>query len=235
MTSVLTPHALDLVCLFASIALFTLYNVFIWYKLRRDPIYTIQGAANIARKTWVVSVMEEKKDILAVQTLRNSTMAATFMASTAILLSVGVLSLTGQADNLGRTWHAVNLFGSTEQSTFVLKLVVLLANLFIAFFSFSNSIRLYHHVGFMINVPCMEGNYSTSFTFVAMQLNRAAHQFHIGMRAFYFMVPLVFWLFGPVLLVGSTLLMIAVVFILDKTPLLHYDYIAQEGQGGCRI
>ena len=235
MSSALSPHAMDLFCLLVSIAFFSLYNLFIWHKLKHDPIYTIQGASNLARKAWVVNIMEEKNGILAVQTLRNSTMAATFMASTAILLSVGVLSLTGQGENMGRTWHAVNIFGSTEQSTLALKLVVLLINLFIAFFSFSNSIRLFNHVGFMINVPCSEGNYSTSFTFVAMQLNRAAHQFHLGMRAFYFMVPLIFWLFGPLLLVASTVLMILVVFLLDKTPRMHYDYIAPQGQGSCRL
>jgi uncharacterized membrane protein len=231
----LSPHVLDLACLATSIVLFSLYNLFIWWKLKSDPIYTIQGANNLARKAWVVSVMEEKNDILAVQTLRNSTMAATFMASTAILLTVGVLSLTGQGENLSRTWQSVNIFGSTAQSTLALKLVVLLVNLFIAFFSFSNSIRLFNHVGFMINVPCTEGNYSTSFTFVAMQLNRAANQFHNGMRAFYFMVPLTLWLFGPLLLIAATILMIAVVFMFDKTPSMHYDYISQEDKKGCRI
>ena len=216
MQELLSPHVLDLACLFASLLMFSLYNLFIWWRLKSDPIYTIQGATSLARRAWVVSVMEEKNDILAVQTLRNSTMAATFLASTAILLSVGVLSLTGQADNLGHTWHTLNLFGSTEQSTLTLKLLVLLINLFIAFFSFSSSIRLYNHVGFMVNVPCTEGNYSSSLTFVSMQLNRAASHFHVGMRAFYYVVPLVFWLFGPLFLLGSTVLMILVVYSLVR-------------------
>ena len=220
-----SPHVLDLLCLLVSILMFTLYNVFIWWKLKSNPIYTIQGATNLARRAWVVNVMEEKNDILAVQTLRNSNMAATFLASTAILLSVGVLTLTGQAENLGHTWHSLNVFGSTEQSTLALKLLMLLVNLFIAFFSFSSSIRMYNHVGFMINVPCTDGNFSTSFTFVAMQLNRAASYFHNGIRAFYFLIPLIFWLFGPILLLVSTLFMILVVFYLDKTPKLYSDYI----------
>lgn len=230
----LTPHFLDLLCLLASVAMFSLYNVFIWWKLKSNPIYTIQGATNLARRAWVVNIMEEKNDILAVQTLRNSTMAATFLASTAILLSVGVLSLTAQAEHMGTTWQALNLFGSTERSTLALKLLVLLINLFIAFFSFSSSVRLYNHVGFMINIPCSDGDYSTSFTFVAMQLNRAASHFHLGMRAFYFMVPLVFWIFGPLFLVGSTALMILVVFFLDKTKKMHSDYISAYHRS-CKI
>lgn len=231
----LAPHFLDVVCLLVSITMFTLYNVFIWRKLKSDPIYTIQGASNLARRAWVVTVMEEKNDILAVQTLRNSTMAATFLASTAILLSVGVLSLTGQLDTIGTTWHSLNIFGSTEQSTLALKILVLLVNLFIAFFSFSSSIRMYNHVGFMINVPCMDGNYSSSMTFVAMQLNRAASHFHFGMHAFYFLVPLVFWFFGPLLLVFSTLAMICVVYCLDRTSKMYCDYMTPFSMKSCNL
>ncbi|WP_243311280.1 DUF599 domain-containing protein [Fundidesulfovibrio agrisoli] len=231
----LSPHVLDLLCLGLSILMFTCYNVFIWWKLKTDPIYTIQGATNLARRAWVVQIMEEKNDILAVQTLRNATMAGTFLASTAILLSVGVLSLTGQADNLGQTWHALNILGSTQKNTLALKLLVLLINLFIAFFSFSSSIRLYNHVGFMINVPCADGNYSTSLTFVAMQLNRAARHFHNGMLAFYYLVPLIFWIFGPLFLLGSTMLMICVVFFLDRTPKLYCDYITAYEQMSCKL
>jgi uncharacterized membrane protein len=215
--------------------MFTLYNIFIWWKLKSNPIYTIQGATNLARRAWVVNIMEEKNDILAVQTLRNSTMAATFLASTAILLSVGVLSLTGQAENLGTTWHMLNIFGSTERSTLALKLLVLLINLFIAFFSFSSSIRLYNHVGFMINTPCTDGNYSSSLTFVAIQLNRAANHFHFGMRAFYFLIPLVFWIFGPLLLIGATIATILVVYFLDRTPPLYCDYITPYGMKSCKM
>lgn len=232
---ILSPHILDLFALALSILMFTLYNIFIWWKLKSNPIYTIQGATNLARRAWVVNIMEEKNDILAVQTLRNSTMAATFLASTAILLSVGVLSLTGQAENLGTTWHMLNIFGSTERSTLALKLLVLLINLFIAFFSFSSSIRLYNHVGFMINTPCTDGNYSSSLTFVAIQLNRAANHFHFGMRAFYFLIPLVFWIFGPLLLIGATIATILVVYFLDRTPPLYCDYITPYGMKSCKM
>jgi uncharacterized membrane protein len=129
----------------------------------------------------------------------------------------------------------VNILGSTEQSTLVLKLLVLLVNLFIAFFSFSTSIRLYNHVGFMINVPCQDRDYSTSFTFVALQLDRAAGYFHLGMRAFYFLVPLVFWLFGPLFMLAATLAVIAVVFTIDKTPRMDYDKLCTMGdQSACR-
>lgn len=221
----IAPHLLDIICLVISIVLFSMYHVFIWWKLKKNPIFTLYGAAKLTRTSWVVNIMEENNDILAVQTLRNSTMAATFLASTAVLLAVGVLTLSGQSEKLGETWHAVNLFGSTAQSTLTLKLLIILANLFISFFSFSFSIRLYNHVGFMINVP-EDVNLGTSFTFVAMQLNKAAKYFHAGILSYYFLVPLVFWLFGPLLMVASTVVVIVIMYIIEKTPKLDCGYLA---------
>ncbi len=235
MNEIIAPHLLDMVCLAISTGLFTSYHLYVMWKLKTNPIYSLFGATQLAKTAWVVNIMEEKKDILAVQTLRNSTMAATFLASTSILLAVGVLTLSGQADKLGQTWHAVNLFGSTAESTMTLKLLVILANLFIAFFSFSFSIRLFSHAGFIVNTPSADGNYGTSFTFVAMQLNKAGSYFHIGMRAYYFLIPLIFWLFGPLLMVASTIIVVALISHIEKTPKLDCGYLAQFYKQTCAL
>lgn len=235
MNDFIAPHLLDMICLAISTGLFTFYHLFVMWKLKTNPIYSLYGATQLAKTAWVVNIMEEKKDILAVQTLRNSTMAATFLASTSILLAVGVLTLSGQGDKLGQTWHAVNMFGSTAQSTMTLKLLVILANLFIAFFSFSFSIRLFSHAGFIVNTPSADGNYGTSITFVAMQLNKAGSYFHLGMRAYYFLIPLIFWLFGPLLMVLSTVIVVALISYIEKTPKLDCGYLAQFYKQTCAL
>jgi hypothetical protein len=38
------------------------------------------------------------------------------------------------------------------------------------------------------------------------------------MRAFYYIVPLLFWLFGPLLLVGSAVVLISFLYHLDRAP-----------------
>lgn len=216
--NVFPPHHIDIIAIVISVALFILYNMFVWHKLRANPLYTVQGVSEEARERWVVSVLEEKNGILAVQTLRNSTMVATFMASTSVLLAMGVLSLTGQAENIGHAWHALNIFGSTAQAILDLKVLIMLLDLFIAFFCFSSSIRLYNHVGFMIGTYAAGENRSTQRWLITMYINRAAHHFYTGMRAFYFIVPLVFWIFGAQFLLAGTLLMIGIVHALDRTP-----------------
>jgi Predicted membrane protein len=201
------------------------YHLFLHCKVRRNPAYTVQAVNVIARTAWVESVMAGGKDILAVQTLRNSTMAATFLASTAVLLTMGVLTLSGQGDKADSTWHVLNAVGATHSGIWLTKLLLMLLDLFIAFFSFSVSIRIYNHVGYMINVPLSAERKALSPRHVAIHLNRAGHFYSVGMRAYYFLVPLVFWLFGPHFMLLATAALIYVLYRLDRAPkVLEEDY-----------
>lgn len=213
----------DFGALVISILLFALYHVYLARKEKLNPAYTVKAVNIIARTAWVENIMREGKDILAVQTLRNSTMAATFLASTAVLLIIGVLSLSGQADKLESTWHVLNVLGAKHSELWMLKLLMVLCDLFVAFFSFSMSIRIFNHVGFMINVPLAMNQKSISPAHVAIHLNRGGRFYSLGMRAYYFAVPLLFWLFGPLLLLLSTVALIAVLYQIDRAPKVLVD------------
>ena len=115
-------YTFDLVFFFLSVALYSAYNLYIRHKEAVAPGFTIHGISRSARIQWVASVIENKNGILAVQTLRNATMASTFMASTSVLLAVGVLSLTGNGENVRHTWHSLNFFGSVESDMFAFKI-----------------------------------------------------------------------------------------------------------------
>lgn len=201
--------------------LLIIYHLYLRHRTRKNPQYTVQAVNKLARTAWVETIMAEgKPDVIAVQTLRNSTMAATFLASTAVLLIIGVLSLSGQGERLSGTWHALNLVGTTRTDLWLGKLLILLVDLFVAFFSFSMSVRVYNHVGYMINVPIKLNHRSISPRHVAAHLNQAGKYYSIGMRAYYFLVPLVFWLFGPHFMLVSTILLIAVLSRIDRAPKL---------------
>jgi len=93
------PHTYNTASFAASTLLIIFYHLFLRRKIRMNFTYTVQTINAIARTAWVETIMREKKDILPVQTLRNSTMAATFLASTAVLLIIGVLTLS-ESDKL---------------------------------------------------------------------------------------------------------------------------------------
>jgi uncharacterized membrane protein len=209
----------DISSLAAGLVLLAAYHIYLRLKLRRNPHYTIQAVNRAARSAWVKGVMlDESRSLLAVQTLRNSTMAATFLASTAVLLIIGTLTLSEQTDKLASTWQSLNMVGSLHPGLWTAKLLFLLSNFFIAFFSFAMSVRLYNHVGYQLNVPLKERPSYINPRSVAFHLNRAGYYYSIGMRAYYFAVPLVFWLFGPLFMLAAALVLIAVLYHVDRAP-----------------
>ncbi len=216
-------HATDLLSFIVCALALLLYQLYLNRRTRLDPASGAQDIMLTARAAWVETVMQERRDILAVQTLRNSTMAASFMASTAILLIIGVLTLSAQGERLSGTWHALNFLGHTSAEMWLFKLLVMLFDLMFAFFSFSMSVRLFHHIGYSINVPLARGLAQTQPAQVVAQMNRAGIFYRIGTRAYFYIVPLLFWLFGPLLLVGSTLVLIFFLYHLDRAPRSDQD------------
>jgi len=217
MTSNLSSAYLsDALAFAASVALLAGYHLFLAWRVRHDPAYSVQSVHAIVRAAWVESVMQDGRDVLAVQTLRNSTMAATFLASTAVLLVIGVLSLSGQGDKLQNTWHTLNLFGATDPALWLVKLLCLIVDLSVAFFSFALAVRKFNHVGFLINVPKDFDHPLVTPRYVAAYLNSAGRHYTVGMRAYYFLLPLVFWLFGPHLMIGAAAALVFILYHLDR-------------------
>jgi uncharacterized membrane protein len=209
----------DLIAVLLSAALLSIYNIYLRFRLKQNPHYTVQAVNRHARTEWVAWMMgDPQRNIVGVQTLRNATMAATFMASTAVLLIIGTLNLSGDAAKLINTWHLLNFFGSSHPGLWLAKLLLLVSDFFVAFFAFSLSVRLYNHVGFHISVPPSGRTADLTPASVAIHVNRAGYYYSIGMRAYYTSVPLVFWLFGPLFMVLATIVLIAVMYHIDRSP-----------------
>lgn len=208
----------DAIAVAVSASIIAGYYVFLRAKVRANPLYTIHAVNNLARTLWVKNVMASaSKDVMAVQTLRNFVMGASLMASSAALLIIGTLTLSGQAEAVSRSWHAISTYGSVSAELWIVKVLALLADFIVAFFAFAMAVRLANQVGFMINVGAKEVPAALSPDAVARRLNRAGNHFAIGLRAFFFAVPLVFWLFGPAFLVLSTLGLVVALYRLDRS------------------
>jgi len=218
MDYVFNPFHGDLFAFIISATLLASYQIFLRLRVRRDPTYTVQALHAVARTAWVESVMSDKRDILAVQTLRNSTMAATFLASTAVLLVMGALSLSEHGRDLERALHSLNILGAVDPRLWLIKLIMLIIDLSVAFFAFTQAIRKYNHAGYLLNVPKEFRHSVITPAYAAAFLNSAARHYSIGMRAYYFTLPLLFWLFGPHLMLLATLVLLGVLHRLDRAP-----------------
>jgi uncharacterized membrane protein len=209
----------DISAYLISFALIGGYHLYLRIRLRRDRSYTIQSVNNAARSAWVENIMaDEGKEILAVQTLRNSTMAATFLASTAILLIIGVLNLmqkSASGDNVLQALQNGLLSGDNLEQ---FKLLVLLVTFFWAFFSFSMAVRMYNHVGYLINSSNDKQQFCPTPRYVGSLLNRSGSYYSYGMRAYYLSVPLVFALFNPYYLILASIGLIVALYNIDRAP-----------------
>ncbi|ADE11570.1 protein of unknown function DUF599 [Sideroxydans lithotrophicus ES-1] len=215
----LTSLTNDIASFIVSALLIVAYHVYLRHKIKIDPAYSVQSVNRIVRTAWAETIMQDEKNgVLAVQTLRNSTMAATFLASTSVLLIIGVLTLSEQGEKLEAHWHVLNLVGSINPVLWMVKLLLLLLDLFVAFYTFSMCIRIYHHVGFMINIPLRLNHRMITPAHVAAHLNRAGHFYSLGMRSYYYLIPLVFWLFGPHFMLLATIGMLMVLYRIDRAP-----------------
>jgi len=214
-----SPLAVNGLAFGFSVVLILAYHGYLRYRLRRNQSYTIQAVNKQARNSWVEGIMASRdRAIVGVQTLRNSTMAATFLASTAILLTIGVLNLMDKDGVLDRLFSTAHIDGQQlADNLWVMKLLPLLVVFFWAFFCFSQAIRMYNHVGYLINASG-GGNFCPTPTFVARILNRSGHFYSLGMRAYYLSVPLVFWLLGPLYLVMASMGLVVVLYHVDRAP-----------------
>jgi uncharacterized membrane protein len=74
---------------------------------------------------WVKGIMKDKRDILAVQTLRNQVMAFTFLASTSIIICLGAFNAAFRPGVFSEVSHALNLLGTKTEALWMFKLLLM--------------------------------------------------------------------------------------------------------------
>jgi uncharacterized membrane protein len=213
------PLPFDLLAFAGSSSLILIYYLFLRLRTRRDPDFSVHRFNRKVRAAWVDMVARSgKMDVLAVQTLRNSVMAANFMASTSVLLIIGTLNLSDRIEKWAGAWHPETAAASWAGELWLMKLGLLLLVFFIAFYCFTMAIRFFNHVGYMINLLAGLPEADISYAQVCAYLNRAGTYYSYGTRSFFFSLPLILWFFGPYPLILATIILIAALYKLDRAP-----------------
>ncbi|MCK9377166.1 MAG: DUF599 domain-containing protein [Syntrophobacterales bacterium] len=199
----------------ASFLILIIYHIHWIYLIYHKPLTTSVGITNHLRGHWVEHIMEEKLDILAVQTLRNWVMASSFLASTGILICLGLLSVAASPEKMAEITPSLSMLVREHRVLWLFKLMVLIVDFFFIFFSFCMAIRYFNHVNFMINVPSSLAHKITP-DYITDILNNGTMHYTMGMRGYYFAVLLFLWLFGPIWMLIGTIVMVIVLYHLDR-------------------
>ena len=209
-------NRLEIIVTGLSVLVVGIYHLHLYVKIRRRPETTAVGMTNLMRQQWVQTIMADRRDILAVQTLRNWVMASSLLASTAILIALGVLNVAVRPSGFQEITHALNIAGTRSETLWVLKLLLLVVDFFLAFFNFTLAIRYFNHAGYGLGLPDQHKGLA-SHEFVADVVNHASLHYSIGMRCYYLAIPLALWIFGPTWMLMGAAILVIVLFRLDRT------------------
>ncbi|KAL6541445.1 hypothetical protein OROGR_010931 [Orobanche gracilis] len=233
---------LDYVLVPVGLLVMVVYHMWLLRQISRRPATTVLGVNAANRRLWVRAMMEDtaKNGILAVQTLRNNIMASTLLATMSIMLSsVIAVLMSGGSGSHGLIYRDNSKLG------FSLKFFSIQVCFLSAFLLYVQSIRYYSHASMLINVPNnirKEKNSTRNLLkdyvtveYVSGTVNRGSHFWSLGLRAFYFSLPLFLWIFGPIPMFLCCVLLVFLLYfldvILDSEPMVpDHDYRQEEGQ-----
>ncbi len=127
---------LELYLTCASFLLLIGYHAYLIHRVRHRPLTTSIGITNHLRSHWVESIMKDGRDILAVQTLRNWVMASSFLASTAILICLGLISLATSPEKMAEITPSLNALVREHRVLWLFKLMMIIVDFFVTFFNY---------------------------------------------------------------------------------------------------
>ncbi|KAK7854775.1 uncharacterized protein LOC111997764 [Quercus suber] len=191
------------------------YHFWLWHKVRNEPLTTIIGTNARGRRYWVSAIMKDndKKNILAVQSLRNTIMGSTLMATTSVLLCSGLAAVISSTYSVKKPLNDT-VYGAHGEFMVALKYVTLLTIFLFSFFCHSSSIRFINQVNILINTPTDPMSTVTP-AYVSELLEKGFLLNTVGNRLFYVALPLLLWIFGPVLVFLCSVTMVPVLYNLD--------------------
>ncbi|XP_058724760.1 uncharacterized protein LOC131596192 [Vicia villosa] len=203
------------------------YHLWLWHKVRTQPHTTIVGINASGRRNWVNAMLKdnEKKNILAVQSLRNTIMGATLMATTSILLCSGLAAVISSTYSVKKPLNDA-IYGAHGEFMVALKYVTLLTIFLFSFFCHSLAIRFINQVNILINTPQDPMSLVTP-EYIFEILEKGFILNAVGNRLFYAGLPMLLWIFGPVLVFLCSLTMAPVLY--------NLDFVYSTGKGNMNV
>ncbi len=211
-------YLFDWIALFIYLAGLLGYRFFLFLMMRHRPDNLFLGKLQQYRTAWIEANSGSRDSIVVVQTLRNTIMSASFLASTAVILIMGAFNLLQNIEPPVASVKTFFFSGSMDSAVGAFKVLLVILVLAYSFFNFTWYIREINYMSFILNIPKdeldrIEGRDSTEHI-AEMFLTSGIH-FSLGMRGFYFLIPLLMWFFSPSLMIISNVIIIYIMMRRD--------------------
>ncbi|KAG6485832.1 uncharacterized protein LOC122012253 [Zingiber officinale] len=219
----LNSYPLDLVLVPFSFLLTASYHSYIWFNSSskaksKKPAANAISLSITNRASWNQSILQGKrKDMLGVQSLRNSLMSAILSASTALALAISLAALANNAFNAHRLLrHA--FFGSQAGPTVALKYACAMIFLLFSFLANSLAVAFVVDACFLVSVVVDEEEEEEA-EMLEKQARRMLRRGYVlavvGNRLLFVSLPMLLWLFGPAAMALSSVALVVLFYELD--------------------
>ncbi|KAL5540863.1 hypothetical protein UlMin_000761 [Ulmus minor] len=171
------------------------YHAYLWHSFKHKPSSTSIGINTLKRRAWFLAIKDgdDKKGMLAVQSLRNTLMATILTATVTILVELSLAALINNAYNATQVFNNP-IFGSESTKIFALKYGSVAVFLSISFLCSSMAIGFLIDANFLINA-------SGEFEFSDVTQTIFEKGFVLALisnRMLCVCFPLLLWMLGPV-------------------------------------
>ncbi|CAI0423762.1 unnamed protein product [Linum tenue] len=219
-------HEMETLLVPLSVFVMVGYHAYLWHYVKTKPFLTTQGTHAIMRKQWLLAIKQgdEKKEMLAVQSLRNGQMATILCGTVAIMINVALPALTNNTYTTGRHLSLMRspLFGSHQSGGItVLKYGSASVCLLASFLCSSMGLGFLMDANFLLVNAA--GNYRSGCGGAEEEeeehterlVERGFKLGILGNRVLCISLPLLAWLLGPVAMAVSTLALVWILYCLD--------------------
>ena len=183
----------------------------------RNPSRVARTAHAKIRANWARAIRARPgNEILAVQTLRNSVMAASIMASTAVLAFVALVSQVAARIHDATTQGLVPLIANLHG----VLIVLLLCALFAVFILSAMAVRFFNHAGYILATPIAADVEDGLTELGARYVSRAGYLHSLSLRSFLLVAPFAIGLVSAGGMLAGSVALVAVLVAFDRVPTL---------------
>ncbi|XP_039171175.1 uncharacterized protein LOC120294756 [Eucalyptus grandis] len=212
---------LDLILVPSGLSIMLGYHLFLLYRCLRCPQTTVIGYENHYRLAWVERMLqtEAPNRNIPLSVISSAITASTSLASISLALSSLIGAWFASSSNDVLTIPFV--YGDTRPTIISIKYISLLICFMLAFASFVQCVQCLVHSNFLISMP----NSDVPVKYVRREVILGGVFWCLGLRAIYFAITLLLWIFGPIPMFVSSITMVMMMHFLDtnSTPLHQFQ------------
>lgn len=215
----MTQH--DLLNLGAIVWFFALWTGYASFARHRAKVsYSLSSVLQIYRKQWMLAMLRRDNRISDTALIAGLERQTTFLASTSIFVIAGIITILASIEQVHSTLTAlpfVNREMTARQLQF--KILLLLAIYVYAFFTLTWAVRQYGFSSILLGAAPLANDPDVSdetrvryASSAAKVIDQAGHSYNYGLRAYYFSLSVLPWLFNSWLFMLSVTLVVIVLF-----------------------